>query len=106
MNPAPSVVASETGEISTGFASGWMQLRAMRRRQSLDRGFVMSDHADWNGLVSAIRATGAERVLVTHGYTEPMVRWLGENGWAAESLATRFEGEPREAKGESEQGSQ
>ena len=108
---APSSVTGtpwlqQFGEVSTGFASGWMQLRARRRRQSLDRGFVMSDHADWNGLVWAIRATGAERVLVTHGYTEPVVRWLRENGWDAGTLATRFEGEPRESKEESEQGSQ
>ena len=88
------------GEVSTGFASGWMQIRSMRRRQGLDRGFVMSDHADWNGLLSAIRATGAGRVLVTHGYTGPMVRWLRENGWESDVLATRFEGEPGEVKDE------
>ena len=87
---APSSVAGtpwlqQFGEINTAFASGWMQLRGMRRRQSLDRGFVMSDHADWNGLVAAIRATGAERILVTHGYTEPMVRWL-RCGNAGDSL--------------------
>ena len=108
---APSSVAGtpwlqQFGEINTAFASGWMLLRGMRRRQSLDRGFVMSDHADWNGLVSAIRATGAERILVTHGYTEPMVRWLRENGWAAETLATRFEGESRESHEQPEPGGQ
>lgn len=108
---APSSVTGtpwlqQFGEVSTAFASGWMQLSGMRRRQGLDRGFVMSDHADWNGLVSAIRATGAGRVMVTHGYTEPMVRWLRENGWMAETLATRFEGEPRESQEESGPGSQ
>jgi putative mRNA 3-end processing factor len=81
------------GEISTGFASGWMRIRGARRRQALDRGFAMSDHADWDGLISAIRATGASRVLVTHGSMEPMVRWLRENGWQADPLATRFTGE-------------
>jgi putative mRNA 3-end processing factor len=81
------------GEASRAFASGWMMLRGARRRQSLDRGFVLSDHADWNGLVASIRATGAERVLVTHGATGPMVRWLRENGWEADALATRFVGE-------------
>ena len=106
---APSSVAGtpwlqQFGDVSTAFASGWMQIRSMRRRQGLDRGFVLSDHADWNGLVSAIRATGAERVLVTHGYTGPMVRWLRENGWAADVLATRFEGEPGEEKDEAGSG--
>jgi putative mRNA 3-end processing factor len=81
------------GEISTAFASGWMQIRGARRRRALDRGFVLSDHADWNGLLATIRATSAERVLVTHGYTPPMVRWLTENGYQAEPVATQFEGE-------------
>jgi putative mRNA 3-end processing factor len=84
------------GEASTGFASGWMRLRGTRRRRALDRGFVLSDHADWNGLVATIRATGAERVLVTHGYTDPLVRWLRENGWAAETLGTKYQGESME----------
>lgn len=81
------------GEISTAFASGWMRIRGARRRQALDRGFVMSDHADWAGLIASIRATGAERILVTHGYMDVMVRWLRENGWQADALATRFTGE-------------
>lgn len=81
------------GDPSTAVASGWMALRGPRRRRGVDRGFVLSDHADWTGLVTAIRATGATRVLVTHGATTPLVRWLNENGWHAETLATRFVGE-------------
>jgi putative mRNA 3-end processing factor len=81
------------GECSTAFASGWMQIRGARRRRSADRGFVLSDHADWPGLQAAIEATGASRVLVTHGYTGPMVRWLREKGWEADTLETRYEGE-------------
>jgi putative mRNA 3-end processing factor len=84
------------GEISTAFASGWMQLRGTRRRRALDRGFALSDHADWEGLIGSIRATGAERVWVTHGYTAPLVRWLIESGLEAEALATKFEGETAE----------
>lgn len=82
---------------ATAFASGWMQIRGARRRRAVDRGFVLSDHADWPGLMSAIRATGAERILATHGATGPMVRWLTEQGYRAESLRTRFEGEQDEA---------
>lgn len=81
------------GGVSTAFASGWMLLRATRRRRALDRGFVISDHADWQGLISCIQATGAERVLVMHGYTAPVVRWLRENGWNAESLETGLKAE-------------
>jgi putative mRNA 3-end processing factor len=85
------------GEISRAAASGWMQLRGARRRQALDRGFVLSDHADWDGLLASIRATGAKRVLVTHGYVAPLVRWLAENGFEAEALPTRFDGERAES---------
>jgi len=81
------------GEISRAFASGWMQVRGARRRRALDRGFVLSDHADWDGLLATIRATGAERILATHGYMAPLVRWLRENGHEAEALVTRYETE-------------
>lgn len=86
--------------VSTGFASGWMRIRGTRRRRALDRGFVLSDHADWPGLLAAISATGAECVMVTHGYRAPLVRWLEEHGKQARALETRFEGEQDEGAGE------
>ena len=86
------------GSVSTAFVSGWMRIRGTRRRKAIDRGFVLSDHADWPGLQSAIAETGAERVLVTHGYRGPMVRWLRENGKDAASLDTHFEGEREEVE--------
>jgi putative mRNA 3-end processing factor len=70
-----------------------MRIRGLRRRRSVDRGFVLSDHADWPGLLDAITATGAERVLVTHGYAGVLVRWLQEQGTRAEVVATHFEGD-------------
>ena len=75
---------------STAFASGWMALRGVRRRRAADRGFVMSDHADWDGLNSAIKATGAERVFVTHGYTSVFQRWLSEQGLDAGIVETEY----------------
>ena len=78
------------GDFSDAFASGWMQLRGARRRQGVDRGFVLSDHADWPGLQRAIAATGASRVIVTHGYEAVMVRWLQQQGLQAGSLQTAF----------------
>jgi putative mRNA 3-end processing factor len=84
------------GAVSTAFASGWMRIRGARRRRSVDRGFVLSDHVDWPSLLGAIDATGAERILVTHGYRETVVRWLRERGVDAESLASRWEGEPED----------
>ncbi|MEL6519954.1 MAG: ligase-associated DNA damage response exonuclease [Pseudomonadota bacterium] len=81
------------GAASTAFASGWMRLRGVRRRRAADRGFVMSDHADWPGLNTAIAETGAERIFVTHGYTAPFRRWLADQGFDAQIVETEFEGE-------------
>ena len=78
------------GAVSTGFASGWMQIRGKRRQRAVDRGFVFSDHADWTGLIETIKATGAEHVWVTHGYTAVMARWLREQGYDAYIVETRF----------------
>jgi putative mRNA 3-end processing factor len=81
---------------SLAFASGWMAVRGSRRRRSMDQGFVLSDHADWEGLLDAIDATGAENIGVTHGHGEVLVRWLREQGKAAWKLQTRFVGEAGE----------
>lgn len=79
---------------STAFASGWMRIRGNRRRRALDRGFVLSDHADWPGLIETIRRSGARRVGVTHGYSEVLVDWVREEmGVETFSLPTRFTGE-------------
>ncbi len=79
--------------ISIGVASGWMALRGARRRRAADRGFVLSDHADWQGLNDVIKATGAEKVWVTHGYTDIFSQWLQEQGIASGVVKTEFEGE-------------
>jgi len=81
---------ADRDEYSDAFASGWMQLRGARRRRALDRGFVLSDHADWPSLNRAIEASEAQRIVVTHGYAPIVVRWLQEQGKAAEVFATEF----------------
>ena len=81
------------GEHSDAFASGWMAVRGARRQRGVDRGFVISDHADWPSLLTAIRESGASRVLVTHGSVPVMVRYLREMGLDADALETEFEGE-------------
>jgi putative mRNA 3-end processing factor len=98
---APPSAAGSTwlrrfGPVSTALASGWMRIRGARRRRALDRGFVLSDHVDWPSLHDAIRATGAECVLVTHGYREPVVRWLREHGLQAQAIASKWEGDEEE----------
>lgn len=86
------------GTLSTGFASGWMRIRGTRRRRAVDRGFVLSDHADWPGLMRAIKETGAERVWMTHGYTAILARWLQEQGIESMALQTRYEGEQEDSE--------
>jgi putative mRNA 3-end processing factor len=97
----PSAAASpwmrRFGDAQTAFASGWMQLRGARRRGGWDRGFVLSDHADWPGLLGAIEATGAQRIIVTHGSAAVMVRYLSEQGWRAEAFETEYGGDAVEA---------
>lgn len=78
---------------STGIASGWMMLRGTRRRKAADRGFVLSDHADWNGLLDAVKLSEAETVYSTHGYSNVFTKYLREQGLNAISLDTQFEGE-------------
>ncbi len=85
--------ARKFGPQESAFASGWMALRGVRRRRAGDRGFVISDHADWSGLLWAIRETGAENIYVTHGYTDIFMRYLNDNGWQAQVVPTQFEGE-------------
>jgi putative mRNA 3-end processing factor len=94
----PSAIASTWmrrfgADAQTAFASGWMQLRGARRRGGYDRGFVLSDHADWPGLMKAIGETGAQRVIVTHGSVPVMVRYLSEQGLEAESFDTEYGGD-------------
>ncbi|MBW4707777.1 ligase-associated DNA damage response exonuclease [Roseobacter sp. YSTF-M11] len=91
--------ARKFGPQESAFASGWMQLRGVRRRRAGDRGFVISDHADWNGLLDTIKLTEAENIYVTHGYTDIFTRYLNENGWNAQVVPTEFEGETLDTEG-------
>jgi putative mRNA 3-end processing factor len=81
------------GTQSTGFASGWMMVRGARRQRAVDRGFVLSDHADWPELLTAIKSSEAETVYVTHGFAPEMVRYLNETGINAVPLKTQFVGD-------------
>ncbi|MGE6219328.1 ligase-associated DNA damage response exonuclease [Nubsella zeaxanthinifaciens] len=82
---------------ATGVCSGWMAVRAGRRWRSADAGFALSDHADWDGLLSAIKATEAEKVMVTHGSTAVFSRYLNEIGISAEEVKTQY-GDEEEAE--------
>ena len=84
------------GDHSAAFASGWMRIRGARRRRGYDRGFPISDHADWDALLRTISDTGAARVIVTHGYTAPLTRYLRDRGIDADAWSTMFEGEPED----------
>jgi hypothetical protein len=73
-----------------------MAIRGAKRRRAADRGFVLSDHADWDGLISAIDATGCESVYLTHGYTATFTRYLNEIGYEAHEVHTLY-GDDEEA---------
>lgn len=82
------------GDISDAFASGLMRVRGVRRQRGFDRGFALSDHADWPALLQTVADTGAARVLATHGHAEPLARYLGERGLQTGTIRTAWEGEP------------
>lgn len=86
-----------------GICSGWMQLRGTRRRRGADRGFIMSDHADWDQLNTAVLATGAENIYVTHGYKSIYAKWLNSNyGLNATEVETLYTSEALEETAETE----
>lgn len=85
---------------SVGVCSGWMQVRGNARRRNTDAGFVLSDHADWEGLVSAVKATGAQKVFATHGFQAAFSRYLTELGIEAGEVKTAFGTEDEETKGD------
>ena len=85
---------------SIGVASGWMNIRGARRWRAADRGFPLSDHADWADLNRAVEASGASKVIVTHGYTSVFARWLCEKGLEAKEAHTEYASEPSEIEGE------
>jgi putative mRNA 3-end processing factor len=82
------------GDVSDGFASGLMRVRGVRRQRGYDRGFVLSDHADWPALLQTVTDSGATRVLATHGHAEPLARYLAQRGLDSGIIRTAWEGEP------------
>jgi len=81
---------------SLGICSGWMQIKGNQRRRNADAGFILSDHADWNGLIAAVKATEAQKVFVTHGYTSIFSRFLNEVGIESDEVKTEYGGENEE----------
>jgi putative mRNA 3-end processing factor len=81
------------GEWSDALASGLMRVRGVRRQRAYDRGFVLSDHADWPALLETIAETGAARVLASHGHAGVLARYLRDAGLDAGVIRTAWEGE-------------
>lgn len=97
----PSIIYSPTLKdlqpCSIAAASGWMSLRGARKTPNIDRGFALSDHADWNQLKTSVKETGANRIFLTNsGYSSAFSRWLIENGYDVTEVATKFTGEIKE----------
>ena len=85
-----------------GICSGWMQVRGNVRRKNVDAGFTLSDHADWNGLIQACKATEAECVYTTHGFQSAFTRYLNENGIQSREVKTEYGDETEDASIENE----
>lgn len=85
---------------SVGVCSGWMQVRGNARRRNTDAGFALSDHADWDGLLQAVKATGAQKVFATHGFQAAFSRYLNEQGIEAGEVKTEYGGEEEDSKSE------
>ena len=86
------------GDISDAFVSGLMRVRGVRRQRAFDRGFVLSDHADWPQILQTISDTGASRVLASHGHAEPLARYLASQGLQSGVVRTAWEGEGLEER--------
>lgn len=86
------------GPHSLAFCSGWMMVRGNARRRNVERGFILSDHADWDGLINAVKATEAEKVYATHGFTSIFSRYLNEIGIPADEVKTEFGTEEEESE--------
>lgn len=82
------------GDVSDAFASGLMRVRGVRRQRGFDRGFVLSDHADWPALLQTVADSGASHVLATHGHAEPLARYFASRGLDSGVIRTAWEGEP------------
>jgi len=90
----------------TASASGWMTFRGARRRRAIDKGFVLSDHCDWQGLLSSIKETGCEKVICTHGYTDIFSKYLREQGYDARTEETQYESETGQLESDKEKDSE
>ena len=79
------------GPSKKSFCSGWMQVRGARRRRGVDKGFVFSDHCDFQSLNQAIKNSEAENIYVTHGYEIQFTKWINEGlGLNGQVLHTLF----------------
>jgi putative mRNA 3-end processing factor len=87
---------------SVGVCSGWMQVRGNTRRRNADAGFALSDHADWEGLLSAVKATSAQKVYATHGFQAAFSRYLNEQGIEAAEIRTEYGNDEEESITETE----
>jgi putative mRNA 3-end processing factor len=86
------------GDVSVGYCSGWMQMRGAKTRMNVDRGFVVSDHADWKALNQAVIESGASQVWTTHGFTEPFAQWLTTKGIQAMPIKTEYASDGNEVE--------
>jgi len=68
-------------------ASGWMRVKQRAKQRGVELPLVISDHADWDEILAAIDATGAEEVWVTHGREEALIHACAKQTIPAKALA-------------------
>jgi putative mRNA 3-end processing factor len=55
------------------YASGWMRVRQRAKAGGVELPLIISDHADWDALLSTIQDTQAPEIWVTHGAEEALI---------------------------------
>jgi len=75
------------GDPVPAVASGWMRIRARARQARAELPLIISDHADWDELLTTVRDVDAPEVWVTHGREEALIHAIEQTGRKARALS-------------------
>lgn len=73
--------------VLTAMASGWMQIRARSKQRQAELPVIVSDHSDWDELLTTITEVNPKEVWVTHGREDALVYQLTQMGFRAKALS-------------------
>ena len=87
----PSAIADRWGrrlpDPVVCMASGWMRVRQRARQRGVELPLIISDHADWDELLTTFDDVGAPEIWITHGREEALMHAASEKGYRARALA-------------------